>query len=83
MWNIDPSHIGRYALGGYVEEHEFLGNNGDVSVDDFVYRHADAVTATLNEAKNKHMYVFIICLLLKFEKFLSRDSDSLSMRPTA
>ena len=63
--NIDPSHIGRYTLGGFVEEHEFLGNNGDVSVDDFVRRHADAVTSTFNEAKNKHMYV-LFCLLLKF-----------------
>jgi len=68
--NIDPSHIGRYALGGYVEEHVFLGDNGDVSVDDFVRRHADAVTSTFNEAKNKHMYVLFV---LKFEKFLSRS----------
>ena len=49
--------------------------SGDVSVDDFVRRHADAVISTFNEAKNKHMYV-LFCLLLKFEKFLSR---SLSM----
>jgi len=58
--NIDPSHIGRYALGGYVEEHVFLGDNGDVSVDDFVRRHADAVASTFNEAKNKHMYVLSV-----------------------
>jgi len=69
---MDPSHIGRYALGGYVEEHQFLGNSRDVSVDDFVRRHADAVTSTFNEAKNKHMYV-LFCLLLKFEKSLSRS----------
>ena len=73
--NIDPSHIGRYALGGYVEEHEFLGNNGDVSVDDFVRRHADAVNLYSTKRKiNTCMYYF--CLLLSFEKFLSR---SLSM----
>ena len=67
--DINPSHIGRYALGGYVEEHEFLGNNGDVFVDDFVRQHADAVTSTFNEAKNKHMYVlflFIIKVLINF-----------------
>ena len=71
--NIDPSHIGRYALGGYVEEHEFLGDNGDVSVDDFVRRHADAVTSTFNEAKNY--------LCLKFEKFLSRSKQFIYARP--
>ena len=58
--NIDPSHIGRYALGAYVEKHVFLGDNGDVSVDDFVRRHADAVESTFNEAKNKHMYVLSV-----------------------
>jgi len=60
--NIDPSHIGRYALGGYVEEHEFLGVSGDVSVDDFVRRHADAVTSTFKISTCTY-YMFITRVL--------------------
>jgi len=54
--NIDPNHIGRYALGRLVEEHAFTGDENDVAIDDFVRRHSDAINSTLNTAIAKHMY---------------------------
>ena len=55
--NIKPENIGRYALGGLVQEAVWTGEPTDMVVDDFVRRHTNDIVSTINAAIAKHMYV--------------------------
>jgi len=55
--NIKPENIGRYALGGVVQEAVWTGESTDMVVDDFVRRRSDDIVSTLNAAIAKHIYV--------------------------
>jgi len=48
--SIKPENIGRYALGGLVQEAVWTGESTDVDVDNFIRHRPDDIASTFNAA---------------------------------
>ena len=52
--NINPQHIRRYALGGSVQEHSWIGSSNDVDITQFIHYHSQCIIQNFKEAFTMH-----------------------------